>query len=380
MLVRPAKPAHLLKLQFTFFRFRNLVVLEKGMSADIALESSSLTVRRCKRLIDAAIHEHLELIDIKSEIAFIQLVSVVRANSNVLRPTFVAGPNSYARIKSTLDVLTKLISVRRHWQREPWTWASDDVSFVAAMRSLIDFLLVKSDVPTFLYMGWLQNHRSGWDGSTKLFLHLAAGNSVRGYKTRSKLTKSMAERFHGTPDHFNVRDAFSFARNPDFPIARFNLPTAVSKRRRKRFITAMKTPTVSQMPWRRFPISDYQQIDQDLKNPWSMRIWNIKQLLTEAQLVAEGERQNHCVGSYAKQCRRGESSIWAMECRGTMTCRPAVTIRVTPDKRIVTALGKNNRSAKLDELETIAAWADQEGLRFSSPLWHRLLDLRSRAS
>ena len=122
------------------------------MSADIALESSSLTVRRCKRLIDAAIHEHLELIDIKSEIAFIQLVSVVRANSNVLRPTFVAGPNSYARIKSTLDVLTKLISVRRHWQREPWTWASDDVSFVAAMRSLIDFLLVKSDVPTFLYI------------------------------------------------------------------------------------------------------------------------------------------------------------------------------------------------------------------------------------
>ena len=123
------------------------------MSADVALESSSQAVRRCKRLIDAAIHEHLELLDAKSEIAFIQLVSVVRANSNVLRPTYVAGPNSYARIKSTLDVLTKLIKVRRHWQREPWTWTSEDVSFVPAMRSLIDFLLVKSDVPTFLYMG-----------------------------------------------------------------------------------------------------------------------------------------------------------------------------------------------------------------------------------
>lgn len=348
------------------------------MSAHVALESSSRTVRCCKRLIDAAIHEHLDMLDAKSESAFIQLVSVVRANSNVLRPSFVAGPNSYPRIKNTIDVLSKLTSVRKHWKQEPWIWNSEEDSYVAAMRSLIEFLLVKSDVPMFLYMGWLVNRKAGWHGCTKLFLHLAAGNSVRGYQTNLRLTKSMAKRFAKTPDHFNMRDAFSFARDPQFKTVKFKFTVADSRRRRKQHVVMQTSRFVTEKTWRHSSIADFQQIDQETAKPWSVRVWNIKQLLSESQLYAEGQRQNHCVGSYAEKCERGETTIWALECRGTMTCHPAVTIQVNPDGVIVTALGKNNRSAKLVELEVIAAWAEQEGLKFSSYLWRRLLDLRSR--
>lgn len=348
------------------------------MSAEIGLESSSLAVRRCKRLIDAAIHEQLDLLDAKSGIAFIQLVSVVRANSSVLRPSFVAGPNSYTRIKSTLDVLSKLIDVKKHWQQEPWTWSSDEISYVASMRSLIEFLLVKSDVPTFLYMGWLQNRKAGWNGCTKLFLHLATGNSVRGYQTSRRLTKSMAKRFHNTPDHFNMRDAFSFARNPQYKTTNFKFTVADTKRRRKQHVIGKSMKNRVGKTWRRSPFADFQQVDQETLKPWSLRVWNIKQLLNESELIAEGNRQNHCVGSYAYKCVRGEATIWSMECRGTMTRHPAVTIEVNAEGVIVTVLGQNNRSPKLVELEVIAAWVNQEGLQFSAYLWQRLKNLRSR--
>lgn len=348
------------------------------MSAHVALESSSRTVRHCKRLIDAAIHEHMEQLDPKSETAFIQLVSTVRASSNVLRPSFVAGPNSYSRIKNTIDVLSKLTSNRRHWKQEPWTWTSDNVSYVAAMRSLIEFLLVKSDVPTFLYMGWLVNQNAGWHGCTKLFLHLAAGNSVRGYQTNKRLTKSMAKRFSRTPDHFNMREAFRFARDPQYKIESFKFTVADTRRRRKQHFIKQLAPADSGITWRRSHIADFQQIDEERTKPWSVRVWSIRQLLNESQLIAEGHRQNHCVGSYARKCEKGESTIWAMECRGTMTCHPGVTIEVNSNGTIVTALGKNNRSAKHIELEVVAVWAKREGLKLSTYLWSRLLELRSQ--
>ena len=346
------------------------------MSTGNMLESSSLTVRRCKQLIDAAIHEQLELLDAKSANTFVQLVSVVRANSNVLRPAIVAGPNAFKRIKSTFEVLVKLTEVRRLWQREPWQWTSNEVSFAPSMRSLVEFLLAKSDVPTFLYMGWLRE-RSDWYFSKKLFLHLAAGNSVRGYQTKSRLTKAMARRFNKTPDHFSLDDAFSFARDPDFKTTEYKFTAGDTKRRRKQFLIAMKLGPASQKRWRRSPVSDFQQTDVEPAKPWSVRVWSIKQLLSESELIAEGDRQNHCVGSYAYKCENGDSTIWSMECRGTMTCHAAVTIEVNSDGRIVTALGKNNRSTKFVELEVIANWAKQEGLEFSAYLWRRLIDLRS---
>jgi hypothetical protein len=73
-------------------------------------------------------------------------------------------------------------------------------------------------------------------------------------------------------------------------------------------------------------------------------VWRIRELLSAAELVAEGRAMKHCVASYARSCAAGQSSIWALEeqVNGGVPFKRQ-TIELTKDRIIVQCRGKHNR-------------------------------------
>jgi len=41
--------------------------------------------------------------------------------------------------------------------------------------------------------------------------------------------------------------------------------------------------------------------------------WTITEILDTRELSAEGRSMHHCVGSYAKNCKNGNISVWSMQ-------------------------------------------------------------------
>lgn len=71
--------------------------------------------------------------------------------------------------------------------------------------------------------------------------------------------------------------------------------------------------------------------------------WSIKELLSTKQLQDEGKAMGHCVGSYAQNCQKGNTSIWSMQV-GFETGSPyrVMTIAVNSSRRITQARGRYN--------------------------------------
>jgi len=93
--------------------------------------------------------------------------------------------------------------------------------------------------------------------------------------------------------------------------------------------------------------------------------WRIRELLSGAELVAEGRVMKHCVASYAHSCAQGRASIWAMELHGEVEVEKRQTIEVTREGVIVQCRGKQNRLPTPAELDVIKAWARHAGLTIS---------------
>jgi len=74
--------------------------------------------------------------------------------------------------------------------------------------------------------------------------------------------------------------------------------------------------------------------------------WSIQELCTSALLQLEGRAMHHCVGSYVKNCKSGEASIWSLRSKKDQEDAEQhhiLTIAVDNKKRKVTqALGKYN--------------------------------------
>jgi len=93
--------------------------------------------------------------------------------------------------------------------------------------------------------------------------------------------------------------------------------------------------------------------------------WRIRELLSGAELVAEGRAMQHCVASYAHTCAEGRSSIWAMEFVGKDGVEKRQTIEVTRDRVIVQCRGKQNRLPTSAEFDVVREWARGAGLMLS---------------
>jgi len=94
----------------------------------------------------------------------------------------------------------------------------------------------------------------------------------------------------------------------------------------------------------------------------NLRIWRIRELLSSAELVAEGRTMRHCIATYAGSCAAGAWSIWAMELHGFDGVEKRQTIAVNRQKIIVESRGKYNRYPDQQELEILQRWAAREGL------------------
>lgn len=84
----------------------------------------------------------------------------------------------------------------------------------------------------------------------------------------------------------------------------------------------------------------------------------IRQLVTAAELYAEGKWMNHCVYTYTNDCLKGNSYIFSLRNIDDKTQLPIVTIEVSRSKIIFQKKGKYNRMPSPFEDEVIAMWAN----------------------
>lgn len=90
--------------------------------------------------------------------------------------------------------------------------------------------------------------------------------------------------------------------------------------------------------------------------------WQIKELLSGAELIVEGRAMRHCVASYASACAAGRCSIWAMEYVTPQGIQKRQTIEVSYDKTVVQCRGKHNSLPTATEFNVLQRWSSTAGL------------------
>lgn len=92
-------------------------------------------------------------------------------------------------------------------------------------------------------------------------------------------------------------------------------------------------------------------------------IWRISELLSHKELVREGNALKHCVATYSRQCRDGDSSIWSMTSEDACgIVRRRQTIEVRRHRRIVQCRGRMNNHPNEQERQIVRTWAEAESL------------------
>ena len=95
-------------------------------------------------------------------------------------------------------------------------------------------------------------------------------------------------------------------------------------------------------------------------------IVSIAQILTEAELLAEGKRMHHCVGTYGNICGKGMTSIWTLQSWDGCEEKSLLTIELDlDDLQIIQVRGKCNRRPSKEELLIIKEWAKAQDLKIS---------------
>ncbi|MFO0942759.1 MAG: PcfJ domain-containing protein [Pirellulales bacterium] len=109
------------------------------------------------------------------------------------------------------------------------------------------------------------------------------------------------------------------------------------------------------------PQLTFEEGERDMPNH---KAWTIRELLSQADLNAEGKKLRHCVSSYSNSCMSGHCSIWTLELQTDSGIEKLITIEVRPIlKQIVQARGRLNRYPTEAELAVIRRWASVAGLR-----------------
>lgn len=93
------------------------------------------------------------------------------------------------------------------------------------------------------------------------------------------------------------------------------------------------------------------------------RRWVIEEIRDLRALQEEGEAMCHCVFTYADHIRKRRSSIWSLRVEHEGRLERALTVEVWPrGRRVVEALGLDNRCPDMEELAVLERWAAETGL------------------
>lgn len=92
--------------------------------------------------------------------------------------------------------------------------------------------------------------------------------------------------------------------------------------------------------------------------------YEIRPLLTAAEIIEEGRAMRHCVGSYAQEVGQNKTSIWSLTQTdiGSGNSQRLLTIEVLQDRTIEEVRGASNRLATAFERTLLMRWASQEEL------------------
>ena len=92
------------------------------------------------------------------------------------------------------------------------------------------------------------------------------------------------------------------------------------------------------MSWGASSIGEFElkQEDKQLSETFT---WSIRELLSNAELWAEGREMGHCVYTYAKSCRNGSTSVWSLGVEDGKGHRHRIlTIAIDPRSRAITQI------------------------------------------
>lgn len=110
---------------------------------------------------------------------------------------------------------------------------------------------------------------------------------------------------------------------------------------------------------------------KDWKCFYKDKNWSIKQLKNSTALYKEGQKQRHCVGSYAHSCANGTTFIFTMDScpvmKGVSTeCyEKNITIEISNNRSIRQVRGKMNRHIHPQEEYVLRLWAGANGFTAS---------------
>ena len=166
----------------------------------------------CRNLLDQSIRAHMPRFGSMAYYQYLELISVVRSQSNMLAPRNVQGTSQQRTVNRIVYALSKMAAYWNQWQRSIYSWLPDlSSSATNQYYSLIDHLFVQYEIPQFLKSSWLQNRHS-----TRLLIALGKGQSIRKCQMPIPFTKSMAKHFMSAPDDLTVPQAARWAQVRSF--------------------------------------------------------------------------------------------------------------------------------------------------------------------
>lgn len=332
------------------------------------MPSTSLRLRdarsrqHLKQLIDSIIKlSEREVAQTGYQKKFKRLISIVRSRSELLKPNQLYGPRSMGRIQQIVRVCMNCAIQSSSWKRQPELWFSTSSNDTAELTSVIDHLFAKIEVPRFLYRCWFLEPDYANRTLQNIFIHLAAGHSIRGVNQGRELDRRMSECFLQAPDHATFEQAIQFATTGRPVGQRIKLESKMTRRRFKQRVARKNARPCDS--WPAIAINDFSLTDDFEQGHCGRRTWLIHQLTSRSELIAEGEQLEHCVAQYADDCEQKITSVWSMSVRDNIRCRRLLTIEVLPGSRqVVQIRGFCNRSPKPHEYEIIQTWAERESL------------------
>lgn len=165
-------------------------------------------------------HAHRRLDDLISRFAeslasvrepFWRLIHAARSASGLLVPFPERGrtdPNEAERI---VQACLRMARFWIEWQRPPEEWTAPVANPFVQFRSLVNHLFDRYPVPKFMAPAWICSEHERWQ--IDLYLHLAAGRSIRQFKFQIpfRITKRAAWFFMQAPDDLCPINALRWA-------------------------------------------------------------------------------------------------------------------------------------------------------------------------
>ncbi len=124
--------------------------------------------------------------------------------------------------------------------------------------------------------------------------------------------------------------------------------------------------TNAKVSWSKCAVKNFQFVEGS-PEARNMRIYTIRELLSNAELIAEGKRLRHCVGTYVNSCVSGAATIWSLEVNDGDSIVPLLTIELRmADLRVRQVRGKFNRRPTQEEKLIMQRWASAANILIES--------------